>query len=168
MAHKLLLSIYDEENKVYVEAQFSDGNPCQKCRVVVQDDKKNTLFDAVTNQEGVVVFSVAPNPPYTVTLFASMGHKAEEQFTPEIFLNLEHNPENTVAQDKHLGDEIGSVDAIMLRNIVGQEIRKHLNTIERRMDRREKEMTLERILSGVGYVVGFFGILSFIYRKKKL
>lgn len=159
LSHKLgIFSTYDR-NFLYIEAYFANGSPCQECDIVITDEKENQIFKGKLDKNGIMQKELEINATQiNIKIDARNGHM--------ITKTLEIIKENQT-QKKEI-TEINhnkTIDENMLRTVISQELDKKIAPLLSKLDKND-EISLQKILCGLGYIFGIFALLLFLKQKK--
>ncbi|KIH76312.1 nickel transport protein [Geoalkalibacter ferrihydriticus] len=75
-AHGMSIFAYVDNQVVYTESYFSNGQAVRQGRVLVFDSERNPLLEGETDDEGLFDFPVPKIDDLTLVIEAGMGHKA--------------------------------------------------------------------------------------------
>ena len=76
-AHRVMLFVYVEGDRIFTESYFSDGKRCQNSRIEVFDSFGKKLLEGKTNKDGEFSFKSPKRTGLKIVLTAGMGHKDE-------------------------------------------------------------------------------------------
>ncbi len=81
VAHRVNLFAYQQQDKIYTESYFSDGQPAQG-KIRVFDNNNTLLIEAINDKDGLFSFPLPPavNKIYIV-LAPPMGHRCSYTLT---------------------------------------------------------------------------------------
>lgn len=139
-AHKVNIFVLPTDRGADGEVYFHDGKPCADCRVEALDALDNVLKEIQTGVDGT--FSMEwERSAAKLVVHASMGHRAEYILAPQ--------NQKPVAEGKAV---------ISVEKRVAVEVKKQ-------MDAYEASMKIPKIIAGLGYILGIFGIWALLKRK---
>lgn len=158
LAHSLSVTASYDEGELFIESFFGDGTPCKDCKFDVKKDEKE-LFKSTLDSEGVFEDSVELKPPFNVHIDGGMGHWADVKID-----GTEMQEESVVAGSSSA--TMSSIDETKIRQIIRSELNKQNGKIESMI--KKNESNLEKMLVGLGYILGIFGLWQlFMHRQKK-
>ncbi|WP_319760058.1 hypothetical protein [Maridesulfovibrio sp.] len=180
-AHRVNLFAYVEGNTVFTESYFSKSRKVHQGKLEVFSTKSgDLLLKAKTNDEGNFNF---PIPEATkkersgllIYLYASEGHRAEWTINAdEIFpdsteaTSEEIQPAPEVqAQPYDTETKVYSTDIAKLNEQLST-LTDKVETLKRLIiSQQEKGPGVNEIFSGLGYILGLFGVAAFFLSRKK-
>ncbi len=159
-AHKLNIFAYYEDGKINIESFFSDGTPCKNCDVKILDNNKNLIFSGKLNEKGEITVNKKLTGNVLIKVNASMGH--ESSFNLKIGNNKtqKENSSNKIIKISQKNENL----LPEIRKIVREELEKQLKPIILQLAKIEGNRT-EKIVAGIGYILGIFGLLMLFKRK---
>ena len=159
LAHALSVTASYENGDLFVESFFGDGTPCKGCKFDVKQNEKE-LFNTTLDDEGVFEDSVDFKPPFEVHIDGGMGHWADVKID-----GSEIETEETTTMNSS-NATMNSIDETKIRQIIRSELNKQNGKIESMI--KKNESNLERMLVGLGYILGIFGLWQlFMHRREK-
>ncbi len=81
--HAAIVWAYVENNLVNVEAFFASGKKIQKARVIVVDEKGDTVLEGKTDIEGKFSYKPVSKNAQTIVVMAGESHVGDFELTPE-------------------------------------------------------------------------------------
>ena len=164
-AHRVITYPYIEDGKIYTENYFSNGKKCKNCEIIVYDNiTGEKLLEGKTNIDGEFSFAPPKNTELKIVLNAGMGHRAEaivsKSELEEIF--------KTEAEEKKVKTKIG-ISESELRKIIREEVSKELQPIYHFLKKIAMDLTkptLDKILAGIGYILGIMGLVIYFRNRK--
>lgn len=156
-AHKVNLFGFYEDNFLYLEGFFVNGNPCKECAINIYRDKK-VIFSDKLDIDGRFERNIELERPFKIILDASSGHTAT--------LNIEASSEEEkkyIKNENIKKESINSVDIEEIRSIIRQELRREFEMLKIELSKNESQF--EKVVSGIGYIFGIFGLWIFFKRK---
>ncbi|MCX7988020.1 MAG: hypothetical protein N2647_01070 [Thermodesulfovibrio sp.] len=166
-AHKVNTHAYREGDKIFGECYFVDGSPCKNSKVEVYNFNGQKILETTTDEKGKYSFITKEKDGLKIVISAGEGHRVEykikeavdrkevkEHITKDKKSQVE--PKTWVGRDemKQIIDEVVDVKLKGLRNEI-IDLRKQMDKIN-----------LRDIIGGIGYILGIWGIIMFIKRKK--
>ena len=164
-AHKVNLFVYVKDNKVYCEGYYPDGKKVKGGVIRVYDKEKNTLLTGKTDENGIFSFVPEAKKDLKIVLDAGMGHKVEAEIRAEELPIIKKEKKE---ESKSTSETIKKEE---LKKVVAEVINEKLTPIYELLLKNEKEknkILVKEIISGVGYILGIFGIISLFLKKKNV
>jgi len=156
-AHSLSVTASYENKELFIESFYGDGNPCKGCFFrVKKDDKK--VFQGNLDHEGVFEQEVKLTAPFDVHINGGMGHWADV-----IIEGNEMGEESDVTNSTNT--MMNSIDETKIRQIIRSELNKQNTKIESLIEKNKSNT--EKMLIGLGYILGIFGLWQLFARKKE-
>jgi len=153
-AHKLnVLAIY-ESGTLNISSYFADGTFCKRCAYTVTGTDGHVIFKGTLSNSGEAVLSGELPSSFTVNVDAGMGHFAKMEVVPE---------PSADSQPSVSSDTQTSVNSEALRTIIRQELAKQTAEIQTAIDAGRTQT--DKIIAGIGYLLGIFGLFM-LFRKK--
>jgi len=156
-AHSLSVTSSYENNELFIESFYGDGNPCKGCEFVVKKGEKE-FYKGNLDNEGVFEEAVKLETPFDVHIDGGMGHWADVKIEGN-----EMGEESDVADSTN--NTMNSIDETKIRQIIRSELNKQNTKIEGLISKHKSN--LEKILVGLGYILGIFGLWQLMLRKKE-
>ncbi len=159
-SHKLNIFAYYEDSKLNVESFFSDGTQCKNCDVKVFDEKNNLIFSGKLDNKGQITINKKLNNNVVIKVIASMGH--ENKFLLKLKKNKKSKKEIVEKKTNSISTKISEEK---FKKIIREELEKQLRPIILLLAKIQGNKT-EKIISGIGYILGIFGLIMLFKRKK--
>lgn len=167
-AHKVNTYAYREGDKISGECYFVDGSPCKNSRIEVYNLQGKKILETSTDEKGKYFFVLSGKENLKIIAYAGEGHRAEftleEIKTPsedvgnklknKIQIYHNSNPSSNEEQIKQM------IDYTLTPKL--EELRSEIREMRKQMDR----VNLRDIIGGIGYIVGIWGIIMLIRRRK--
>jgi len=153
-AHSLSVTSSYESEELFIESFYGNGNPCKGCSFGVKKENQE-VFKGTLDNEGVFEQVVKIKAPFTVHIDGGMGHWADVEIEGNE-IEIESNTTNSTMQ---------SIDETKIRQIIRSELNKQNSKIESLIE-KNKSIT-EKMLIGLGYILGIFGLWQLFSRKKE-
>ncbi|MCK4308703.1 MAG: hypothetical protein KAW42_01870 [Candidatus Atribacteria bacterium] len=169
-AHKVNIFAYIEGGRVYTESYFSDGKKCIESKIEVFNNQGNKLLEGLTDGEGEFSFEVPPEDgDLKIVLTAGMGHRAEYSISADELRGaaglIKEEPEESVSV---ISPETSSVDLKEIQSLIENALDEKLKPIMREIKKsQEDKISPTEIIGGIGYIIGFFGILAYFLSRKR-
>ena len=158
LAHSLSVTASYEDGELFIESFFGDGTPCKECSFDVKKDEKE-LFKSVLDNEGVFEDSIELTPPFDVHIDGGMGHWADVKIDGTEMQTQSYSTNSTNVT-------MNNIDEAKIRQIIRIELNKQNGKIESMI--KKNESNLEKMLVGLGYILGIFGLWQlFMHRQEK-
>ena len=158
-AHKLNIFAYYEDGKINIESFFSDGTPCKDCSVKILDNNGKILYSGKLNEKGEITVNKKLTSNVKITVNASMGHVGNFDLKIGSVKNIKNHEVKPVKLNSFNKDVLPEI-----RKIVKDELAKQLKPIIMQLAKIDGNKT-EKIISGIGYILGIFGLITLIKRK---
>jgi len=153
-AHSLSVTSSYESQELFIESFYGNGNPCKGCKFDIKRDNKE-LFKGTLDDDGVFEQTVKLQVPFSVHIDGGMGHWADVEIEGNE-IEIESNVENST---------MNSIDETKLREIIRSELNKQNSKIESLIEKNKSNT--EKMLMGLGYILGIFGLWQLFSRKKE-
>jgi len=164
-AHRVITYPYIEDGKIYIENYFSDGKRCKNCEIIVYDNiTGEKLLEGKTNIDGKFSFAPPKRTELKIVLNAGMGHRAEAIVQKS---ELEGILKTETGQSK-IKTQIG-ISESELRKIIREEVSKELQPIHQFLKKIAMDLTkptLDKVLAGIGYILGIMGLIIYFRNRK--
>lgn len=162
-AHSLSVTASYEGKELFVESYFGDGTPCKECKFTVEH-KGEVVFNAALAEDGSFEQDVELKAPFTVIVDGGMGHRADVSIEGNEFEAEEPLKEQSDQQSTKAPQALAAVDEVMIKKIVRAELKKQTVQLETLIEKNRSKT--DKILMGLGYILGIFGIWQLLIRKK--
>ncbi|ACS79945.1 hypothetical protein [Maridesulfovibrio salexigens] len=184
-AHRVNVFAYVEGDTVFTESYFSKKKKVHQGKIeILNADTGKVLLTGVTDDGGLFDFPIPEaikmdRNGLLINLQASEGHRGDWTLTAdEIFPNspAENKPTITTssAQSSEPVPMTSSVDTTTSSAEIAQltaQVEKLTNKVEtlKRLiiSQQEKGPGVNEIFSGIGYILGLFGVAAFFLSRKK-
>ncbi len=154
LAHKLNIFTDYKDGVLFVQSYYANGNPCSECKVRATDSEDRELFAAMLDRDGKIERTIVLEDNTKIVLDASGGHLAEA------LIKVGQKAEAPKKEPKK-----ESIDNDALQKMIESAVAKEVRPILIKME-QESEMSMAKIISGVGYIAGIFGLLVLLKRKR--
>ncbi len=188
-AHRVTIFAYTEGNEVVTESGFSSGRPCMNCPVQVEDANNGSmLLEGKTDDKGIFRFPLpkearSATKGLQIILNAGDGHRGEWLLEPEEYLandSADTSPaspaaskETAPAPDKASGAPAAAatasgpaVDTVALEKVVAMAVDRKIAPLKKLLLESQEKIRMSDIIGGIGYLVGFAGLLAYLRSKK--
>lgn len=156
LAHSLSVTASYEDNELFIESFFGDGNPCKECPFEVKKGEEK-IFESKLDSQGAFENSFEAKPPFDIHINGGMGHWADVRIDGSEMLEESEaiNSDTT----------INSIDETKIRQIIRSELNKQNSKIEVMIEKNKSNF--EKMLVGLGYILGIFGLWQLFVKPKK-
>ncbi len=169
-AHRINVFCWVEGKKVRCESSFTPGGPAKHAEMLVFcENTKKLLLKGKTDDKGKFKFDLPEEViknrwKLKIVCNAEMGHKNFWILTPEDY--LEEVSSEEVAENK--ASVPVSLSEKEIEKVISKVLQRELGPIKRELAKmNEKKITLDDIISGIGYILGFVGIVFYFKAKNK-
>ncbi len=153
-AHKLNVFAYEEEGVIKIKSYFTKSSPCIECKVESLDSNKLPLAEAKTDRSGEATLPMDAKV-HALRISEPGGHATIIDYAVE-----------TKIEDAPQKDEVAlPLDASMQQHI-DLKITEAKNEILEAINEREEENDFQKIIGGIGYIVGIFGLFALLYKRR--
>ncbi|MFD2204502.1 cobalt ABC transporter permease [Kiloniella antarctica] len=187
-AHKVIAAAYPDGNLIEGEIGFSSGDMAVNLLVMITDPDGNKLGEVTTDEEGLFAFTATKKVDHIFRADLSAGHVAT------FSVLAEELPDDlageggvvtktiSVAQSKTVSDPTTSdtlmavalaessnlivIDQAALEQLISK-ASKETRSLRKDLVQYKEERRLQDILGGIGYILGIFGIASFLLGRRK-
>lgn len=153
-AHKLNVFARREDGKIAVKAFFSLKSLCRNAPVTAKDADGNTFWHGKTDVAGTVVFD-AIDGEVTIEVDTGTGHSGTATVAAADTGPAPNAADPPVTNDKAPGGEIAALHHEI------RALRDELDAFRITM----REPSPEKIVAGLGWIVGLFGIAAYCASK---
>ncbi|KLN62437.1 hypothetical protein WH96_02745 [Kiloniella spongiae] len=183
--HKVISAAYPDGNLIEGEIGFSNGDMAKNLLVEVFDPEDNKLGETTTDEEGFFVFTATKKIDHIFRANLSAGHIATFRVTAdelpddleggsvrtantssssEAVLSNEDTAVQPVVSDADTNFVV--IDQIALEKLVSK-TSKEVRSLRKELAQYKEERRMQDILGGIGYILGIFGIASFLLGRFK-
>ena len=191
-AHKVRVFAYVEGNDIVGETAFSGGKSAKNVAVEVYNDADNALISSTTTDEkgefSLPIPDLAREQRLNLKIVVNGGdgHRNSWLLNADEYLPApETNDTNQVAPPAAQtpaevspaatgvpglpGAEIRqAIDEETLRRIVDESVEKQLRPVKHMLAQtKEKQISLQDIIGGLGYIFGLAGVAAYFSSRKK-
>lgn len=169
--HRVNIFCWVEGDQVKCEARFTPGGPVKKGQVTVysqQTGKK--LLTTNTDENGTASFKVPGDASKNrwdlkVVCTAEMGHKNFWVVRADEFTSTESGISSSSEEELPKGQDVSDK---ALEKVFSRILNSQLAPIKRDLaELKEKRITIQDGLGGLGYILGLAGVAFFFLGKKK-
>jgi nickel transport protein len=165
-AHRLNVFACVLDDQVEVEAYFRRGARAQGAKIEVFDASNVLLVEGQSDENGLFAFPV-PEGKGELRIVVSTGDAHQGEYTLSL---LDEAAPDVAAEQPSEPGEVGGVSDEGFRVIRAKLATVERNLVEVRRDLHEYEsrVSLDRVLAGVGFILGVTGVVTlFLARRKR-
>lgn len=181
-AHRVNIFAYVEGDTIYTESYFSKKRKVHKGRLEIFSTKTGKeILKATTDEKGDFNFPIPEiikkdRSGLLINLYASEGHRAVWTLNAdEIFPDTTETKSPTPATNISPEKKISSTAPIKTTSTEIEELTRQVKKLIDKVDtlkrliinQQEKGPGVNEIFSGIGYILGLFGITAFFLSRKK-
>lgn len=148
-AHKLNIMASSENGTLSVTSYFPDGKACGGCVFNVTDNFGNTVAEGKLDANGSFFKDGEFPEELTVTVDAGLGHMAQEKIR--------------AVETEDLSEGVAPAESEDIRKLIRQELAKQ--TVEIKAELSKGRSNVDRIIAGIGYILGIFGLIVLLRKK---
>lgn len=160
-AHKLYLLTFYEAGSLNISSYFSDGTKCTGCGFTVTAADGTVLAEDKLDEKGEAAIIKDFPVPFTVSIDAGMGHSARTEIKKAEGSDGEA-PQYTLLEIPESSGEV-ILNERQIRNMIRQELAKQ--TVEINAAIGAGRSQTDKIIAGIGYLFGIFGLFMLFKRK---
>jgi hypothetical protein len=150
---------YYEEGILTVTSYFADGAYCKNCGLTITGADGAELYKGTLGADAEAVLEQGFPMPFTVTVDAGMGHKAVYTVTQDE-AEAQNAPDARPVQEHSHAE---SVDMNELKQFIKKELTAQKMEILASVETNRSNT--DRIIAGIGYILGIFGLLVLLRRR---
>jgi len=162
----VVASAWAEGDEIEGEIGFSNGDMAPSgtpVEVFGPDNEK--LGETSTDEEGLFRFTPQQSIKHIFRANLGAGHVAL------ITIDVDELPVKlaqaiTTAQTQETANNTAVTVPTDLENIIAAAVRREMKPLRREIARYKEQNDLQKILGGLGYICGIFGLLFFIYARR--
>ncbi|MCT4557630.1 MAG: cobalt ABC transporter permease [Pelagimonas sp.] len=170
LAHKVIAGVFPAGDAIEGEFGFSNGDMAVDQEVIVTGPDGAELGRTVTDADGFFLFT--PKQPVAHTFSADMGagHVAEVTMSADEVAALMGvaAPEAPADVSEVINSPAGAGLSDEERAAIAQAVRDEVRPLRREIAAYREANDLQRILGGIGYIIGLFGIGFYVAARKKM
>jgi nickel transport protein len=176
LAHNVVLSAWSAGEMIEGEVGLSSGElaePGTEVRVLGPDGEE--LGTTTVDEDGLFRFEPSEPVPHRFVADLGQGHVAEAT------LGVDELPAAVAAQAEAAAGAARAatptaaaaaatataIDAGELETLVASAVQRELAPLKRQLAAREHEADLQAVIGGIGYICGIFGLLFFVYARRR-
>jgi nickel transport protein len=184
-AHKVRVFAYGDGDNIVGETSFNGGRTPKNVEIFVENaGDGSSLLTTLTDEEGRFSFpipEIARKQQLNLRIVVNVGegHRNEwlleaNEYLPEATAQSAPVATPPIVEESvprltavTTGSEPYKVNEDLLRRIVEESIEKQLGPVKRMLaENRERKVSLQDILGGLGYIFGLAGIAAYLKSKK--
>lgn len=170
VAHRVNIFTQIERDSVIGQCYYNDGTPVRHQRVEVFRSSGSKVLELETDSAGYFRFAPPVKDDLRIVLYAGMGHQSEATIKasdlPDVKkINVEKP--KVVRKAIEAKDEKPEVDEESIRRIVEDVVEEKINALRELIVKQQRSTSLITIIGGIGYIVGIFGMLSFLRSRRR-
>ncbi len=186
-AHKVRVFAYGEGDTIIGETSFNGGKTPKNVEIIVENAGDGSpILTTTTDEDGRFSFpvpEVAIQKQLNLRIIVNVGegHRNEwlleaAEYLPEVTAGTASTAATSTADVEDLVPQLTAdiatpalqaVSEDLLRQIVEESIEKQLGPVKRMLaENRERKVSLQDILGGIGYIFGLAGIAAYLKFKK--
>ncbi|WP_350336104.1 cobalt ABC transporter permease [Coralliovum pocilloporae] len=180
LAHKVIIGLYAEGDHIEGEVGFSNGDMAKNVLVEVFDSSGKKLGETKTDDEGIFIFKPTIRIDHVFTSNLGQGHVANGTLTvdemPES-LKAGSTPQQQASTTSgpattETGEPNNSASAAVnkeeLEAAIAKAVAKGVRPLRKELQSFQDKLDLQRVLGGIGYIVGLFGVGFYLAARRKL
>ncbi|WP_027722842.1 hypothetical protein [Maridesulfovibrio zosterae] len=177
-AHRVSVFAYVEGDTVYTESYFSKKKLVHQGKIEVFNTKGGKLvLSGITDDDGKYDFTIpaaikADKSGMKIVLHASEGHRGEwtlqaDEIFPEDQVELETIPSSQTPPAVSTNTAISAESSVELSTQI-KKLNDKIDTLKRLIiSQQENGPGANEIFSGIGYILGLFGVAAFFMSRKR-
>lgn len=170
VAHRVNIFTQVEGDSVIGQCYYNDGTPVRQQKVEISKLSGGKLLELETDSAGYFRFAPPVKVDLKIVLYAGMGHQSEVTIKasdlPEVKKIKVEKPK-VVNKAIEAKEEKPAVDEESIRRIVEDVVEEKFNALRELIVKQQRSISLITIIGGIGYILGIFGLLSFLRSRKK-
>ncbi|WP_419903559.1 cobalt ABC transporter permease [Kiloniella sp.] len=180
-AHKVISAAYPDGNLIEGEIGFSSGDMATNVPIVITDPDGNKLGEITTDDEGLFAFTATQRVDHIFRADLSAGHVATftvlaDELPDDLaggeakssVTSTTSNAVDVVKNSVSVSDksDLIVIDQIALEKLISKAT-KETRSLRKDLVQYKEERRMQDILGGIGYILGIFGIASFLLGRRK-
>jgi nickel transport protein len=183
LAHRVLVFAFAQGDTIHTESTFVGSGAVQKGEVRVQDKASGkVLLTGATDEQGKFSFKIPPEAAsgrldLLISVGASLGHQGEWLLKADSYLPQTDKTAAAAAPAPAWpspaaagtpGAKVATIDQQALEEALNKVLDRQLTPIREMLaDLSVRRRTLPEIISGLGYILGIFGVVAYFMSKKQ-
>ncbi|MEH6629850.1 MAG: hypothetical protein V7776_03435 [Halopseudomonas aestusnigri] len=180
-AHKVISAAYPDGNLIEGEIGFSSGDMAKNVPIVITDPDGNKLGEVTTDEEGLFSFIATQKVDHIFRADLSAGHIAtftvladelpDDLAGGEVLSSVPSSTLTMIEPAKEAVSISGNSDLVVidkagLEKLISKAT-KETRALRKDLVQYKEERRMQDILGGIGYILGIFGIASFLLGRHK-
>jgi nickel transport protein len=164
-AHRLNVFASEIDDEVHVEVYFSRGAKAQGAKVEVFDAGGALLAEGRTNEDGLFTCPL-PETDGELRIVATTGDAHQGEFTLAVGRDA---ASGVSAEEPGRAAEVTRASDDGLRGVQEKlwAVERKLVDVQRDLHEYESRVSLDRVLAGVGFIVGLTGVAAFFLARRR-
>jgi len=174
-AHKVRIFAWAEGEMIHTESKFSGGKAVQNGTITVEDGEGGPIiFTGKTDEDGLFQFQAPDHESSVLSIIINSGdgHKGSWRYgieespatktlsTPPTVSSVKAFPEDT--------RQNACISETQISELLDTALEAKLAPIRRSLaEQSEKQVSLQDILGGIGYILGLAGIVAYMKSAKQ-
>lgn len=151
-AHGIHLFAAAKGDVIRGKVTYSDGKPAVSIDITVSDSSGELVAELMTDELGVFEFTPTERVRHSIVADGGDGHRVE--FTLEAAgLPAVTNPATVQ----------GNSD---LEALIHEAVSRQINPLREQLDVHDRQVRIRDVIGGIGYIVGFMGLLAILKTRK--
>ena len=167
-AHRVILSVWTEGEQIVGEVMFSTGTPApQGTLIEISAPDQSPLGHTRVGPEGL--FRFTPEQPLEHHFFVDLGagHVARAHLRVAALPPRLAYASSATAADTATAHVLPE-NAAELQILLAETLRQELQPVQQRLIEYQQQTRLHTTLGGIGYIVGFFGLMFYLRARQQL
>lgn len=178
-AHNIVIAVWPAGDVIEGEIGFSSGElarPGTQVRVLGPDGEE--LGTTRVGEDGLFRFEPSTPVPHRFVADLGQGHVAETTLAVDELpatvtasaggaREAQAAPATATAAGAATAAAGAAIDAERLETLVAAAVQRELAPLKRQLAAREQEADLQGLIGGIGYICGIFGLLFFVYARRR-
>lgn len=167
-AHRVNVFAWVEDQTLFIESKFAGGKFVKHGKISIVDPLGNELFSGLTDEKGNTSFQIKKVMDHTIVVNAGEGHQGTwKVFAHEISGHEPENYETTVILEQESNIQSANANCIseaQIKRILDEKLKSvhgQLKSI-----RQNNENRIRDIISGIGFILGIFGVFALMKSRK--
>jgi len=179
LAHNVTLSAWSAGDVIEGEVGLSSGELAEAGTVVrVLGPDGEELGTTTVGADGLFRFEPVTPVPHRFVADLGQGHVAEATLAvdelPAVVAaggggsgSAQAATPAATAAEAAASAATAAIDAARLETLVAAAVQRELAPLKRQLAAREQEADLQALIGGIGYICGIFGLLFFVYARRR-
>ena len=176
LAHNVVLSAWSTGDVIEGEVGLSSGDLAAPGTVVrVLGPAGEELGTTTVDADGLFRFEPSAAVPHRFVADLGQGHVAAatlgvDELPVALAAAADAAPGTARAATPAATAATATaeaIDAAALETLVAAAVQRELAPLKRQLAAREREADLQAVIGGIGYICGIFGVLFFVYARRR-